>query len=80
MLLVRSCKAGVARGVAAALVLQTISAVNAAPKAKPIDGLKMEQEVVERKKSKPMKATGGTKRNRGGSVPRYHLQHAWPSK
>ena len=80
MLTVRSLKVGAALGLAAALGVQTFAAAQAAPKVKTIDGLKMEQDVVEKKKGKPMKATGGQKKNGGKSVPRYHFQEAWPTK
>ena len=71
---------GAALALAVALIA-TLSPARAIPKFnKPVSGLKMEQDVVERKKSKPMKATGGTKKNSGGPVPRYHLEQAWPAK
>ena len=69
-----------ALALALALGLPTGSPARAEPKFKPVSGLKMEQDVVERKKSKPMKATGGTKKNSGGPVVRYHIEQAWPSK
>jgi hypothetical protein len=69
-----------ALALAVALGLPTGSPARAAPKFKPVSGLKMEQDVVERKKSKPMKAAGGAKRNSGRPVARYHLEQAWPAK
>ena len=71
---------GAVLALAVALGLPTGSPARAAPKFKPVSGLKMEQDVVGRKKSKPMKATGGTKKNSGETVPRYHLEQAWPAK
>lgn len=71
---------GAALALAVALGLPTVSPARAVPKFKPVSGLKTEQDVVERKKSKPMKATGGTKKNSGGPVSRYHLEQAWPAK
>lgn len=80
MLLVRSLKAGAALGLAAALGLQAFAVAQAAPKVKTIDGLKMEQDVMEKKNGKQLKATGRSKKKSGGSVPRYHLENAWPEK
>ena len=76
---VRLFAAGAALALAAVLGWHTTSSASAS-KAKPIDGLKMEQDAMEKKRGKPLKATGRSKRKSSGSVPRYHLENAWPSK